>query len=199
MATKVEIINRSLALIGCRKIVTIADTTKEAETAVILYDIALESLLAETMWTFAMKRELLTLSAYPIAFARTNEGVAYSYYKPTDAVRIFETNFEKAFWFEEGDQILSDTAALGVRYTYLNTDPATYPTYFSAALSDKLAYELSFNMLNSRSQTEALLDKYERISLPKATSMNSQIGTQKSPIDDEWVNAKYTGANTKEF
>jgi hypothetical protein len=39
---------------------------------------------------------------------------------------------------------------------------------------------------------EAFLAKYTKVSLPKAMSENSQIGTQQIPKDGEWMNAKFS-------
>jgi hypothetical protein len=45
-------------------------------------------------------------------------------------------------------------------------------------------------ILNSKSVAQSYLEKYEKVSLPKARSENSQVGTQQYLKDDEWVLAK---------
>ena len=46
-------------------------------------------------------------------------------------------------------------------------------------------------IVNSGSLGEAYLNKYEKISLPKATAANSQTGVQQTLSDDAWELAKY--------
>lgn len=198
--TKTQIANRALVKLGARPITNLEDdNTDESITVLNLYDIALESLLSETLWTFATKRVLLAELTDTIAFSRVGETLSYVYQRPNDAIRIFEASDVAATWFEEGDTVVSDTAGLGVRYTYRNENTAVYTPHFVEALSDKLASELAYPLLNSRSKTDDLVMLYEKTSLPKAKSQNAQVGTAKELNDNFFLNARYGGPNIKEF
>jgi hypothetical protein len=50
-------------------------------------------------------------------------------------------------------------------------------------------------ILNSKTIAQAFLEKYERVSLPKARSENAQIGSQQYLQDDAWELAKYSDSN----
>jgi len=197
---KTQIVNRALVKLGSRPITNLDDDdTEESRTALNLYDIALESILSECLWGFATKRELLGLLSDTIVFNTERETLSYIYQRPNNVARIFRTNDTGAYWREEGSTIVSDTAGLGVIFTFVNEDEATYPPYFVTALSDLLASEMSYPLLNSRSKTEDLYAFYQKVSLPNAMSINSQIGTAKELNDDYWVNARHGGANVQEF
>lgn len=198
--TKTEIVNNALVRLGERALTDVdTDGTEVSEAILDVYTIALESLLAETLWTFATKRVLLVDSGNPIVYSKDNENLIISYDSPTDLIRIFETNDTGATWLLEEDQILSDTTGLGIRYTFRNEDESTYPTYFIEALSDKLASVLSFKILNSRTQGKDMLDLYLTVSLPSAKAINAQIGTPKIMNDNYYLNARFGGPNVQEF
>lgn len=198
--TKTQIANRALVRLGARPVTNVDDDdTDEADTVSNLYDIALECLLSETLWTFATKRVLLSTTTEAIPFSKDQENLTYSYQRPVDVIRIFDTNDSGAYWRVEGDQIRSDTSGLGIIYTYRNEDTATYPAFFVEALSDKLAADLAFPLLNSNTKAREMLDIYQRITLPNAKAENAQVGTPKKLNDDYWLNARFGGPNVQEF
>lgn len=201
MATdKTGIINRALVKVGSRPVVDIdTDNTPESRTALSLYDIALENILTDTLWTFSKKRQQLALTTDEIPFNLDEESLVFVYQRPTDALRIFQVNDTAADWYEEEDRILSDTAGLGVIYSFFNNNPATYKPYFVTAFSDLLAYEMSFPLLISMSKTKEMLEFYEKISLPKAKAENAQTGKAKEVNDRYWENSRFGGPNVKEF
>lgn len=201
MATdKTQIVNRALTKLGSRAAVNIdTDDTEEARVALNLYDIALENILTDTLWTFAKRRKLLATTIDTVPFNVDDERLNFVYQRPTDCLRIFQTNDTAAIFYEEEDKIISDTGALGIVYTFLNTNPATYKPYFVSAFSDLLAAEMSYPLLNSKSKTEDMYEIYEKFSLPKAKAQNAQTGTAREVNDKYWENARFGGPNIKEF
>jgi hypothetical protein len=186
--TKVEIINKSLTLIGAAPIVNITDDTNNARIMNRVYDLSLRSILSECLWNFATKRKLLATSTTALEWYDT--GVSTVYARPSDVIRIFGTNDDNAVWREEGDYIISDTAGLGVKYVYYLDTPSKYPASFVDAFVDRLASDAAFMILNNSNIAQKYLEKYEKVSLSKARSENAQIGTQQYLKDDEWVLAK---------
>lgn len=198
--TKTQIINRALVKLGSRPITNLdTDDTDESVTALNIYDISLEAILADIRWTFATKRALLATLDQSVAFDRQDESLVHVYQKPVDVVRIFETNDVGARFYEEQDTIVSDTEGLGIIYTFLNTDTATYPGYFVTAFADLLAADMAYPLLNSNSKAREMLSMYEDISLPKAESIDSQIGTARELNDNYWINSMTGGPNIREF
>jgi hypothetical protein len=192
--TKVELINKALTYIGAAPITSIDDSTNNARIMNRVYDSSRRSILSECMWNFAVKRSLLATSAETLDWYDT--GVTIVYMKPSDCIRIFSTNSASATWKEEGDLIVSDTNGLGIKYVYDLDIPSKYPASFAEAFVDRLAADAAFMILNSVKIAEAYLEKYEKLSLPKARAENAQVGTQQYVLDDAWENAKYNDYNS---
>ncbi len=186
--TKTEIVNKALTLIGASPITSLDDETNNARIMNRVYDSSLRSILSECMWNFATKRRLLATSADTLPWY--DSGVDIVYAKPSDCIRIFGSSDDDAVWKEEGDYILSDTSSLGVKYVYYLDVPSKYPASFVDAFVDRLAYDCSFMVTNSKQISETYLKKYEQVSLPKARSENAQVGTQQYLKDDYWTGAK---------
>uniref|UniRef100_A0A6M3K5F0 Putative tail tubular protein n=1 Tax=viral metagenome TaxID=1070528 RepID=A0A6M3K5F0_9ZZZZ len=194
MATKTELINKALTLIGAAPIVSITDSSNNARIANRVYDSSLRSLLSECAWNFAVKRALLATSSETLAWYHS--GITIVYARPSDCIRIFGTNDVDATWYEEGDLIISDTSDLGIRYVqYLDTT-SRFPSSFTEAFIDRLCADMAFAILNSAKIAQAYIEKYERVSLPKARSENAQVGEQQFLQDDAWELAKYNNSNT---
>ncbi len=197
--TKTQIINRALVKLGSRPITNLeSDDTDESVTALNIYDISLESILADIQWTFATRRELLATLDETVPFSRTYEDLVVVYQRPVKLIRIFDVNDISADYYEEGDTIVSDTVGLGIIFTFLNENTATYPGYFVNAFADLLAADMAYPLLNSNSKTREMMEYYEGVSLPKAESINSQIGTAKELNDNYWINSRFGGAEIRE-
>lgn len=195
MATKTEIINKSLTLIGATPIVSITDDTNNARIVNRVWDTSLRSMLSECAWNFAMKRALLATSADTLAWYHS--GVTIVYARPANVIRIFGTNDDNATWYEEGDYIISDTTGLGVRYVEYTETTSKFPSSFVEALVDLICANSAFMILNSAKVAATYVEKYEKVSLPKARSENAQIGAQQTLKDDAWTLAKYGDSGTR--
>lgn len=192
--SKTMIINKALILAGAAPVTDIDDGSNSADILSRLYEIALKSVLSECKWNFATKRySLPTNSTATLSFYDVGQTIIYD--RPTDIVKIFGTNDDSAKWREEGDYIVSDMSGLCLRYVYFIEDVTKFPIFFVEALVDKLASDIAYMVVNSATLAEGLLKKYKDISLPRARSMNSQIGEQQIIRDDAWVSSKYGNGN----
>ena len=187
--SKTDILNKALTLVGAAAITSIDDDTNNARILSRVYESALRSILYEAKWNFATTRSTLSLLSITPQWSDTGE--IYVYQKPTNVIRIWEASDKYAAWREEGDMIYSDTSGLGIRYVYYNDTPSTYPAYFSDALIDRLCADIAYAIVNSATLGEKYKTLYESVSLAKAQSANSQIGTQQVLMDDAWELAKY--------
>jgi hypothetical protein len=186
--SKVSISNKALTLVGASPITSLTDESENARAINRVYSISLKSALSETMWNFATKRVLL--AQVDVTLAWSDDDDTYVYQRPSDVIRIFSTNDEDSIWYVEGDYIISDTSGLGIKYVYYNDSPSTYSASFKEAFTDKLASDIAFMILNSSEKANSMLEKYERVSLPKARSENAQVGRKIKLKDDAWENAK---------
>lgn len=191
--TKTSLINKALTLCGATPIVSITDNTENARKANRVYDIARRSILSECLWSFATTRATLSVSAVVMPFYYPGEG--YVYVRPSDCLKIFATSDPQAVYKEEGDLIISDTQGLGIKYTYDLDDPSKYQGLFVDAFGDKLCAEVSYAIINSASKAEAFELKYQKVTLQKAMSANSQVGTPDGVIDNAWELAKFSNGS----
>lgn len=191
--SKVSLSNKALTLCGASPITSLSDETQNARVVNRIYEISRKSILGEGMWTFALTRTTLTVSADAMAWYETDE--AYVYTRPSNAVRIFGVSDKYATWREEGDYIISDTASLGIVFVHDHDNPAKYPPAFLEAFIDKLCSDICFMLLHSATKAEAFLKKYNEVSLPKALSANSQTGKFMKIIDDAWERSKFYNNN----
>lgn len=186
--SKTLILNKALTLIGSSPVTNINDSSAQAQALRQVYEISLKSILSECKWNFATKRLLLSQSADTLSWYDSNENIVYV--RPADIIYIFGTNDSTARWRDEGDYIISDTSGLGIRYVYYHDDATKYAPLFVDAFTDLLAANIAFTVVNSASLGDKFLQKYERVSLPKATALNSQQGIQQETNDGAWVDAK---------
>jgi hypothetical protein len=191
--TKTSLINKALTIAGATPITNITDDTNNARIVNRVYEIALKSILGECKWNFCTLRALLVSSATTMNWNYTNETCVYV--RPSTCVRIFGTNDDNAEWREEGDYIISDTTGLGIIYTYYLDDPSKYPSSFVEAFIDKLCSDIGYMIINDVRIAQAFLEKYEKVSLPKAMAENAQIGKAQYLKDDAWELAKYNNSN----
>lgn len=193
--TKTVIINKACIQVGARTVSSIDDGSDTATILSAIYETCLKSVLNECKWNFATKRAALsTNSTVTLDFYDVGEGALYD--RPTDVVRIFNIDPPYAKWREEGDYIIADSSELSLRYVYFIEDTTKFPIYFTEALIDKLSADIAYAVVNSASLAEGFLKKYEKISLPKAISSNSQTGEQQNLVDDAWTLAKYNNTQS---
>lgn len=193
--TQTDIANKALTLVGASPITNITDDTENARVINRVYETSLRTVLSECKWNFATKRVNLSEIVNTLDWNYITETNVYQ--KPTDMIRIYDTNPQRSIWREEGDNIISDSANFGVQYTYYLDSPSKYPGYFLEAFIDKLASDIAYTIVNSGTLAEKYLDKYVKISRPDAIAANSQTGTQQTPIDDAWTCAKYSDYNSE--
>ena len=189
MASKTDILNKALTMVGATAVTSITDSSTNALHCRHVYEVSRRSILAECKWNFATRRVNLSVSADTVAWNYSGEGVIYV--RPADVITIHETNVIGAKWRVEGDYILSDTTGLGILYTFDHDTPSSYPPLFVDAFTDLLAANIAYIIVNSGTLGERYLKKYQKISLPKAMAVNSQQGEQVTILDDAWENAKY--------
>lgn len=182
--SKLEIINRALGILGANQIRTLEDNTLEAEAGRKMYQPALDSVLAETDWTFAIKRTLLTLSDKKPAWGEGN------YFElPADLIKIVDVMNRCVKWQREGNFIFTRASEFGLVYVARCIDPTYYPSYFEDALASKLAVDMCYLLTNSTEKTNLLIDLYRGEYLPIAKTKNAREKSSPVVEDSYWVNS----------
>jgi len=127
------------------------------------------------------------------ALAMDEDGMDYIYYKPTDYVEVSLFSDSTAITKIEGQRIVSDTDDLKIKYTYQNDTPSEYTAQFRKALSQYIAAKTCYSLVGEVGKSEALLEEYTKIVLPKAISSDSKQGSPREALCDEWLNARISG------
>ena len=179
----VSIVNRALALLGANKITSLSDETLEAQAANNMYEGSLKSILSECCWGFATRREMLNQLVVKPSFGGGNY-----FQPPVDLVRIFKSTEKCRF---EGDYLYSEGQTLGIIYTFLQKNTNLYTPQFIDAFACRLAYDMCFDLTNSSSKQETLLNLYKGEYLPVARSMNARDNGFDCVRDGDWVDSVY--------
>lgn len=182
--SKIEIINKALGMLGANQVRDIEDNTLEAEAARKMYRPALDSILAETDWTFAIKRVMLEKVDVEPAWGNGN------YFKlPADMIKIVDVMNRNMVWHREGNNIYTPASEFGLVYVARCVDPTFYPPYFIDALAAKLAVEMCYLLTNSTEKTMGLIELYEGQYLPTAKTKNAREKSHPIAEDSYWVNS----------
>lgn len=112
------------------------------------------------------------------------------FYLPTDLLRINRVSDEEAATELVGNRLLADTDTFSIKYTYSNDDPTLYSPMFVTALASRLAAEICFNLTQSATKAQNILEKYERIDLPRAMAADSSQGSPETLTTTEWEEAR---------
>jgi len=189
MADKTTIVNRALSLIGSEPINNLTDDTPEAQIANRMYEESRRSILSECLWNFAAKRVNLVALAETLPWSL--DSVKNVFQLPADIIRIFGTSSRSAVWRKEQDRLITDVTSIGIIYVFNLEDTTKFSSSFVDAFSDKLAADMSFTTLNSGTNAQKMVEKYDGVSLPKAMAENSQEGTPPQVKDDLWSYARF--------
>lgn len=181
--SKVSNANRALALVGANKITNLSDETEEAKAINNMYEESLRSILSECCWNFAKKRAMLN----KLMVSPTWGGGNY-FQLPADCIRIFDATCQYDL---EGDYLKANDETVGILYTYLQEDDKRWLPAFRDAFCCRLAYDVAFDLTNSSSKQNELLELYHSHLLPIAKSMNARDASQKFAKDDEWTSSVY--------
>jgi hypothetical protein len=180
--SKVSHANKALTLLGANRIVNLSDDTLEAKSINAVFDQTLRSILSETCWSFATKRTLLNrLEELPAV------GGGYYFQRPSDCVEVFETTANT--WRPEGEKIWTLDPELGVKYVYMCDDDTFWTPKFSDAFECLLAANICYDITNSASRTQELIQLYEGEYLPRALHYDSGRQGEETVKDDAWINA----------
>ncbi len=189
MASKVEIANRALQLVGAKRIVSLTEDSRNARAVNVAYESVKKAELRKHPWGFAIKRVQLAASATVPVFTRGN-----SFPLPSDFIRLLppdpEVNFNDLDWVIEGRNIITnDSAPLDVRYVYDVTDPNEMDVLFRESLSAKIAEAVCEEITQSNSKIATANAAYKE-AIADAKRANAIEKVAEKPPEDEWVTCR---------
>jgi len=184
---RVDICNFALAKCGEQRIVSLNDKSKNAILCNLHFEQTLQEVLRNHPWNCAIKRASLAEYTDTPAF-----GFDHQYYLPEDCLRILWMEEDTAVFRIESGMLLTDENPANVIYIRNVTDMNDLDPLCVKVVMLELAIKLSYNLTETRTQTEALLAEAERAWI-EARAMDAHEGTPKVVEFSEWLNARRTG------
>ena len=194
--SKTRIANLALSHIRNKSVIENVDTesSTEAQSAKLWYDVARQQVLTDSDWGFARKRLILAEHGDdpPAEWA-------YRYQYPVDCVqpRRIENPlgrqkapvaFELGFSDNGTQSILANEADATLIYTRDVEDTSLFTTYFILALSYILAYYLAGPLTGKKSIQEDMLKLYgTMLGIGEARDANATAAATDAPPDAEWI------------
>jgi hypothetical protein len=156
MATRTEICNQALALLGESPITSYdADNTAVAGACRAFYPSARDACLRDHPWGFAKLRVQLAEAATTPVY-----GWDHQHILPADYIRLLHVeNVSKDEWEVEGRMVLSDLATVKCQYIRRVAE-GEFDPLFEKALAAYLASELSYPITESNTKGQQMFSLY---------------------------------------
>lgn len=183
-ASDIEIINRSLALLGIESITSLSDNSKQASTARVLYDDTRASVFRGHPWNCLTMRASLPKDVAAPAF-----GYGNAFVLPADFLRLLAVEEPLEPYQVENGKILSNNDNMRIVYTGLVTDVTKYDTLLVDALTARIAADLAQPLLQSTSAMEQMWQMYE-LKLREAKFVDAQENAQDVLDADYWLDSR---------
>lgn len=183
-ASDIEIVNRSLALLGVESITSLSDTNKAASTASLLFNDTRASVFRAHPWNCLTKRASLAQDVTAPVYDYT-----YRFTLPADFLRLLTIEEPGNRYQIEAGHILYDDTTLRIKYTALITDPTQYDTSLVDALAARLAADLAQPLLQSINAMEQMWKMYE-LKIREAKFVDAQENGQDVLDTDYWLDSR---------
>lgn len=185
MASVVDICNRSLQLLGAKRITSLTQDTPNARSCNTAYETLRDAELRAHPWNFATTRATLAADATPPDWGRAN-----AFQLPSNFLRLLpvypEDNTNDQDWQIEGKKILTnDSDPLYIRYIYRVTDPNEMDVLFREMLSTRMAIELCEELTQSNTKKQGLEGHY-KLKLQEARRTNAMENVAQEAPTDSW-------------
>lgn len=201
MATKIGIYRGALRLLGPSQLAATTDDRPERYALDDAWDDAVQHLLEQGLWNFAIRFEPLTTPASP---TNPDTGYDYAFSKPTDFVRIAAISDNASFsgTFEAYDvqqsYIYTNATELYLRYVSNDAsyglDLTKWPQSFAKALEPYLAFETGLPISGDRGNRNDMLGLFkERLARAKTLDAIDERVKWKKP--GRWTQARVTQRN----
>ena len=195
MASKVEICNSALNMLGANNITDITEDSKNARLLNQRYEPVRDAIFRSHAWNCLIKRvELAAETDTP-----THE-YTYQYTLPSDCLRVLKvgghhdgssSDLDNGQKFKvEGRKLLTDETTIYLVYIAKITDVNEYDTLLQETIAARLAAELCYAVTSSTSLANQLKDSYNE-KLREARFTDATEGTADSLDSSTFINSRY--------
>jgi hypothetical protein len=163
MASKVQICNMALSRLGASTITSLTDNTTEAKLCNTLFNDLADRVMIQGSWATTIKRVVLAKTTTTPTYGFSSE-----FQLPVDpkALKIISIDEDIPGSIEykiEGDKLLSDEAAMKIKYVAQLTDTQDYGPALTEAVEVLLTSYLAIPIAGDRSLAEKLRQEYVQI------------------------------------
>lgn len=184
----VGLVNNSLALIGAAFITTLDQDTKAAQTAKQIYPSVRDAVLRAFTWNCATKQ-----IAPGVAGDTPVYGWAYCYQLPADCLRVVRV-YEEVEWRIMGRKLYCDSNVIHMEYIYRVEDVTQWDVLLSSAVEARLASELAFAVLESKTLRDDMWAMY-KAKLGEAKGVDSREQSSQEIDSDVWISSRTNGGS----
>jgi hypothetical protein len=187
MASKADIFNAALGLLGEKAVVDPDGTEVPAVKLRKVYAVALDSAIRAHPWNFAMRRAQITPDTAAPAF-----GFATSYTLPSDpfCVRAWRADTDGQPWKVEGRSLLTDyEGTLNLEFIARVTDASAFDPDFVLAFAHVLAALACYDVTGNGARGAQLLET-SILRQREARSTDGQEGTPDEPDESQFLTAR---------
>jgi len=173
-------------MVGARRITSLNEDSVEARLCLDFYDNVRDEMLRSHPWKFATKRAALV----EVANEEPAFGFDHYFQLPTDCIRVLKVEGDESLpWTVEGTYLLTDDETATIKYVARITQVGMFDPGFTQALTLKLAYKLSFPLVQSTTLRQSLMVEYND-AIRTARSFNGQEGAGDRVYADDWLNSR---------
>ena len=193
MASKVDICNSAMNMLGASNIVSLTEDSKNARLLNQRFDFVRDAVFRGHPWNCLINRQQLNQSSTTPTYQ-----FSYAYPLPTDpyCLRIldfhtgsYSSNEVDIDWKVEGRKILTDQATVYIKYIGRVTDPNEYDTLLIETVAARLASDTGYAITGSTTLTNAMWQLYEA-KIVEARHADATEGKPDEIIANTWLNAR---------
>lgn len=187
MASKTDIANRALAILGESPVVDITENSVNAIRLAANIDLAIDEVLRDHAWNCATFRASLA-AATPASTAE----FAYAFQLPTDpfCLKAMYLVGTRSAWRVEGRLLVTNLAApINLVFIGRPADIGELDTHTAVAIAYKLAEICAFYITGARTSVRDLAEAYES-QLQRARETDAQEGMNRIPRFDRFIEGR---------
>tara|TARA_R100000234_G_scaffold119919_1_gene104343 strand:+ start:6603 stop:7208 length:606 start_codon:yes stop_codon:yes gene_type:complete len=192
-ASKINIVNKALGLLGAEFITSLTEDTKAARFANELYDDTRDCVFRLHPWNSCVKRAALSLTSNTPAYYFSNE-----FQLPGDWIRIVRPEDDTLEYKIEGDKLVTETSTFNCTYIFRNEAVADYDPLLIDVIASKLAVNLTMPLLQDLRVLDAMNALYNQ-KLSAARSADAQEGSPEGLDADFWLESRTSGSTLSDY
>ena len=192
MATKTDVANLALGLLGEFQITSLTEQTKQARLCNRFINQVVDEELRSHPWNGATKRVKLSMLTKVPAF-----GFTKTFQLPSDILRIELVNdgLDYDQYKIEGNELLTDDSVINLIYIYRPDDLGLLDPLCIESIYYRLAVKIAIPLTDSPELRSEIKRDYEALVTKNARYVDATESNFRMIEDSGWINARESGTN----